>query len=58
MPNDNIKRTIDKALGAGNTDNYESVTYEGYGPCGVAVIVEALDRQPPAHGAGNSPLFR
>ena len=42
MPNDNIKRTIDKALGAGNTDNYEAVTYEGYGPCGVAVIVEAL----------------
>ena len=42
MPNDNIKRTIDKALGAGNTDNYESVTYEGYGPCGVAVIVDAL----------------
>lgn len=42
MPNDNIKRTIDKALGSGNTDNYESVTYEGYGPCGVAVIVEAL----------------
>ena len=32
MPNDNIKRTIDKALGSGNTDNYESVTYEGYGP--------------------------
>ena len=42
MPNDNIKRTIEKALGAGNTDNYESVTYEGYGPCGAAVIVEAL----------------
>ena len=42
MPNDNIKRTIDKALGSGNTDNYESVTYEGYGPNGVAVIVEAL----------------
>ena len=42
MPNDNIKRTIEKALGAGNTDNYESVTYEGYGPNGVAVIVEAL----------------
>ena len=37
MPNDNIKRTIDKALGSGNTDNYESVTYEGYGPGGVAV---------------------
>ena len=42
MPNDNIKRTIEKALGNGNTDNYESVTYEGYGPCGIAVIVEAL----------------
>ncbi len=42
MPNDNIKRTIDKALGAGSTDNYENVTYEGYGPSGVAVIVEAL----------------
>ena len=42
MPNDNIKRTIDKALGAGSADNYEKVVYEGYGPCGVAVIVEAL----------------
>lgn len=42
MPNDNIKRTIDKALGAGNTDQFESVTYEGYGPGGVAVIVDAL----------------
>ena len=42
MPNDNIKRTIDKALGAGSTENYEAVTYEGYGPGGVAVIVEAL----------------
>ena len=42
MPNDNIKRTIDKALGAGSTENFESVTYEGYGPCGAAVIVEAL----------------
>ena len=42
MPNDNTKRTIDKALGAGNTDNFEKVVYEGYGPSGVAVIVEAL----------------
>jgi YebC/PmpR family DNA-binding regulatory protein len=42
MPNDNIKRTVEKALGSGNTDNYESVTYEGYGPAGVAVIVEAM----------------
>ncbi len=42
MPNDNIKRTIDKALGSGNTDSYENVVYEGYGPSGVAVIVDAL----------------
>ena len=42
MPNDNIKRTIDKALGSGNTENYEKITYEGYGPQGVAVIVEAM----------------
>ena len=42
MPNDNIKRTIEKAVGGGSTDNYESVTYEGYGPSGVAVIVDAM----------------
>jgi len=42
MPNDNVKRTIEKALGSGGGDNFESVTYEGYGPCGVAVIVEAM----------------
>lgn len=42
VPNDNIERIIKKAAGEGNTDNYEDVTYEGYGPSGVAVIVEAL----------------
>lgn len=42
MPNDNIMRCIKKAAGEGNTDNYEDITYEGYGPNGVAVIVEAL----------------
>lgn len=42
MPNENIKRTIEKALGAGNTESFESITYEGYGPGGVAVIVDAL----------------
>ena len=42
MPNDNIKRTIEKALGSGAGDNFESVTYEGYGPAGVAVLVEAM----------------
>ena len=42
MPNDNIKRTIEKALGSGNANDYEAITYEGYGPAGVAVIVETL----------------
>ena len=42
MPNDNIKRAIEKGLGAGDSSNFESITYEGYGPCGVAVIVETM----------------
>ena len=42
MPNDNINRTIKKASGSTEGDNYENITYEGYGPSGVAVIVEAL----------------
>lgn len=42
MPNDNIERCIKKAAGEGEGDNYESIVYEGYGPCGIAVIVEAL----------------
>ncbi len=42
MPNDNIMRTIKKAAGETGGDNYEDVTYEGYGPSGVAVIVETL----------------
>ena len=41
MPNDTINNAIKKASGAGNTDNYEEIVYEGYGPNGVAVIVEA-----------------
>ncbi len=41
VPNDNIERIIKKAAG-GDRDEYEAITYEGYGPCGVAVIVEAL----------------
>jgi len=40
VPNDNIDRTIKKAAGGENV-NYEEITYEGYGPAGVAVIVEA-----------------
>lgn len=42
MPNDNIMRTIKKAAGETGGDNYEDITYEGYGPNGVAVIVETL----------------
>ena len=42
MPNDNINRAIKKAAGAGEGDDYEEITYEGYGPGGVAVMVRAL----------------
>lgn len=42
MPNDTIDRGIKKAAGDANAVNYESVTYEGYGPNGVAIIVEGL----------------
>ena len=41
MPNDTINNAIKKASGAGNSENYEEIVYEGYGPNGVAVIVEA-----------------
>ncbi|APZ55039.1 YebC/PmpR family DNA-binding transcriptional regulator [Salipiger abyssi] len=41
MPKDNIERAIKKASG-GEGDNYEEIRYEGYGPNGVAVIVEAM----------------
>ena len=42
MPNDNIARVIAKAAGEQSTDNYEDIVYEGYGPNGVAVLVETL----------------
>lgn len=42
VPNDNIERVIKKASSVGEGDNYEGITYEGYGPSGVAVIVETL----------------
>ncbi len=42
VPNDNIDRVIKKASGEGSKNNYESMVYEGYGPNGVAVIVECL----------------
>lgn len=42
MPNDTIDRGIKKAAGDANSVNYEQVTYEGYGPSGIAIIVVAL----------------
>ena len=42
MPNDTINKSIKKAAGEGDSENYEQITYEGYGPNGVAVIVEAM----------------
>ena len=42
MPNDTIERNIKKAAGEGAGDNYEHITYEGYGPNGTAIIVKAL----------------
>ena len=42
VPNDNIERIIKKAAGEGDNAKYEEIIYEGYGPSGVAVIVETL----------------
>lgn len=42
VPNDNIERVIKKAAGANDGANYEEIIYEGYGPCGIAVVVKAL----------------
>lgn len=42
MPNDNIDRSIKKAIGDNDANNYEHITYEGYGPNGTAIIVDTL----------------
>lgn len=42
MPNDNIKRSIERAAGEGGDQSFEEIYYEGYGPGGVAVMVRAL----------------
>ncbi|HBN80358.1 MAG TPA: YebC/PmpR family DNA-binding transcriptional regulator [Ruminococcaceae bacterium] len=42
VPNDNIERIIKKAAGDGDENKYENIVYEGYGPNGIAVIVETL----------------
>ena len=42
MPNDNLERAIAKGAGGGANENFETIVYEGYGPSGVAVIVDTL----------------
>ena len=42
LPNDNIKRAIEKGAGAGASENYEELIYEGYAAGGVAVVIEAM----------------
>jgi len=42
MPNENIQRCLQKASGDANNVTYEEITYEGFGPCGVSIIVDAL----------------
>ena len=42
MPKDNIQKAIDKAKGAGENEHYDQIRYEGYGPQGVAVMVDCL----------------
>jgi len=42
VPKDNIKRAIAKGIGAADASNYEEITYEGYGPAGVAIMVSTL----------------
>lgn len=42
MPKDNIQRAIQKGLGGGDSDNFEEIVYEGYGPGGTAILIETL----------------
>jgi len=42
LPNDNIKRAVDKATSSGGGDNFEEISYEGYGPGGVAILIQAM----------------
>jgi len=42
VPNDNLNRVIARAEGSADQSNYESIRYEGYGPCGIAVLVDAM----------------
>ncbi|MDD3014404.1 MAG: YebC/PmpR family DNA-binding transcriptional regulator [Candidatus Gastranaerophilales bacterium] len=42
LPNDNIKRAVDKASSGGGGDNFEEISYEGYGPGGVAILIQTM----------------
>lgn len=46
MPKDRIQNAIDKAAGAGDTTDYQQISYEGYGPHGIALIIEATTDNP------------
>ena len=55
MPQDNIKRAIQRGTGELEGLSYEEITFEGYGPGGVAIIVEVTDRQPQPRGERDPP---
>src|SRR4051794_33992150 len=57
MPADNIKRSIDKATGGGDAEQFEEIVYEGYGPGGVAVLVEAATHKPNRTAGEGRSLF-
>ena len=58
MPNDNIKRVLEKAASAGQGDSYEAITYEGHGPSGIAVIVETMTDNRNRTAGQHPPSFR
>ncbi len=55
MPQDNIKRAIQRGTGELEGVSYEEITFEGYGPGGVAIIVDVDHRQPQPHGQRDPP---
>src|SRR5256885_14554941 len=57
MPSDNIKRTIDKATGGGEGEQFEEIVYEGYGPGGVAGLVQAQTANPNRTAGAAPPRF-
>src|SRR4051812_49520186 len=57
MPADNIKRSIEKATGGGEADQFEEIVYEGYGPGGVAGVGEGAARKPKPNPPQGRPAF-